>query len=1024
MKKHTESKASPNILVLMKIWLIGVLCAESFYFSQIVASKVYGYINLSPHKTYLLISTVLYLIFVLIYIFYRNSGADFLKIVKSKRIDLAMIFITGIVTSIFLGGIGKPLYQAVVSTLTIHQLLILVVLPLFIILTVWIRAIQVWLISRKKDNAPFFLSDSEKVSKDEDLLDLAESSERFAERIFNQGSSESLVFGVDGPWGVGKTTFINFCKNYWEEKYKDQVLVYIFNPLKYENRENLLEKFIDGLTNTIQKQTFTPEIKPIISRYAQYIRSIKGSIFGFLNIELLGGSYTADDAFKDLEVALTSIDKKIIVIVDDLDRLNLSAVKDLLFTIKKSFTLPNVSYVLCYDAENINALEDKKPDLEKVTEFLEKFVNVKVSLYLRSDKLSNYVTANLETSLTGNSQADPILVSKAIGGLKDIFNSNDFYQYVSFIGDIRKIKRLINTVLLLDIEKTDFDNSDINNQDLIHLLLIYINYPNIFRKIYNTETAGKKGFFSLVSMYEDGYPKTDGNNPHFNESDYKNSVKYSDYIKTVSDNQKFLLNKIFEVSQRLEVMNAGSVSAEVRASLACFNGDLWSGGGRNLEDYLNLIVESSKPQTTGQYKFYLNQKNRLMEGELIETILSNEAFSYEKNENNHKQLWKIIVNSAHDFSAETGSKLISYLSDNIIKYSILEDEEIGLGLRHDLSFYIVKLLDQAGWVDENGTHRSNFDENLSEIVEWVFGEKRHNKAGVIQILSQEDRGILGFFDLLSFRLFCSADRGGNVFNLTRALAKDGNPNAPVDGATRIIAIEEMRKISQKVFEVFKKRYINKKINIFDIIDELSLVDLTSKYHKFTKSKIKSGELKEPDERLRELRSRIKLFTIYQLGSASIDHGIPCGYYDASGSEDKKEIYNEMNDYLFNICFYPGKKKDNLKNYEHFLDYLLMNFVSVFEPVKGRNYIANINQFTKVLDKERLRKYWNDNESVIKKLNLTMSDKSVLTGNYKAFYSKDLEDVYKALDELTLSTESPPAEGVTSTEEVTEEKKVS
>lgn len=1002
MNTITNNKnITTNYLYLIKIWLVGFLSAESLFFSQVISSRLNTYVASNNYESISLILGGFYFVTIFVYLFFRKAHLELVKIIRSKRIDIILIFCSGFASCVYLGGIGTSQFHDIVSRLTINQILVIISFPFVLALPILIREMHLWLAKRKKKEAPFFISDNEKYTKQEDLLDLYEVAERFAERVMNQGSSDSLVFGVDAPWGVGKSTFVNFCKEYWENKHAKQVIVYVFNPLRYENRENLLEKFIDGLIRVIQKHDFIPEIKPLISRYSQLIRNVKGNILGFFDFEIGTNNYSVDDAFEDLETVLSSINKKIIVVIDDLDRLNLSAIKDLLFTVKKSFTLPNVTYVLCYDAENISSLEQEKPDLEKITEFLEKFVNVKVSLYLSSEKLSNYVSTNLEKSLSGNSQADPILVSKAIGGLKNIFNSNDYHYYVLFIGDIRKLKRLINTVLLLDLEKTDFDNSDIDNYDLIHLLLIYINYPNIFRKIYNAETGGKKGFFSAVSQYEDGYPKDDRRTTPFSESEYKNSIKYNEYIKSLSlsKNQLFLLNKIFDVSKRLEQPGRGNVPAEVRASFACFNGDPWSTGGRNLEAYLKLIVQSSKPQPTDQYKFYLNQKNKLLSKVKIEDILSEEPFSYSNSESSHKQLWKIIINSANEFDYQTGNKLIIYLVNNIINYSHFEHEKIGLGLRHDLSFYIVKLLDQAGWVDENGTHRSNFDENVTEIADWILGEGKHTKESILESLSSDKRGVLGLYDLLSFRLYCSADRGGDVFNLTRALSKHGDPNAPTEGSTKIIAIAEMREISQRVFQIFNNKYVKTKKNVFDLIDNLTLDDLIVKYKKFLKAKVKSGEIEDVEQLVAQFKSRMKAFIAYQLGSSSTSFGIACGYYDLQGKNDKNEINKHINDYLFNVCFNPGNNKATRKNYEHFLDYLLINFASVFESVKGRKYIPHIDEFTKVLNKERLLEYWKGNRIKIKSLNLQNEDKTVANGNYIASYKGDLEDVYKLLDKF-------------------------
>lgn len=979
----------------------------SFFLSIPISTVITSYIETNHLEDIALWISFLYFLILLLYLVLRKVPQQAAKIIKSKRVDAVILFVAGILSSIFLNGVGSQIYREFISLLTVEQILVLLSVPLVIVLSFLVRTLHLGLQTRKRGNLPFFVSDDEKKNKKDDLLDLYDIAEKFAERVLNQGSSESLVFGVDAPWGVGKSTFINFCREYWLREHETDVSIYLFNPLKYENRESLLEKFIDGLIGAVQKDSYIPEVKPLASRYASLIRSVRGSLFGLFDFELGNKNYSVDDAFEELEIILSSVDRKVIIVIDDLDRLNLQAIKDLLFTIKKSFTLPNVTYILCYDAENISALELHRPGLEKITEFLEKFVNVKIGLYLSSEKLSAYARANLKKALSGNSQADPLMVSKAMSGLKYIYDSNDYHRYVPFIGDIRKLKRLINLILLLDLEKTDFDNSDFNNQDLIHLLLIYINYPNIFRKIYNSETGGKKGFFSLVSKYEDGYPKDGvGSNPRFSETAYRNSTKYTEYINSdvVSDDQKFLLNKIFNIGERLDQVGRSDISEEETATLACFNGDLWSTGGRNLESYLLLIVRASKPQSLSQYKFYLNQKNKLIGGTQIEEILSDAAFSYSRGENTHKQLWRLIVNSAYEFNSSLGVNLIRFLVKNIVNYSHFEDENIELGLRHDMGFDLVRLLDQAGWVDEKGEHRRNFDENVSEIAEWVFGEGRHNGEGILASLSADDRGILGLYDLLLFRLYCSADRGGGVYNLVNALAKHSDPQAPTDGPTRNIAIAEMRKVSQSVFQIFNTQYIKTKINIFDKINDLTIDNVIGKFSPFLQEKIRLGETKTEDvERtLNSLKSKLTTFIVYQLGASSTSWGIACGYYNPQGVEDDKNgegIRAAINDYLFDICFNPGEKKDIHKNYEHFLNYLLMNFVNFFN-IDEEKLVRSLEGSFKVLSEEKVKKYWKKQRKKIKSLALEGKDKSIIVGDHVANYNADLLEVYKLLDDLT------------------------
>jgi hypothetical protein len=352
-------------------------------------------------------------------------------------------------------------------------------------------------------------------------------------------------------------------------------------------------------------------------------------------------------------------------------------------------------------------------------------------------------------------------------------------------------------------------------------LLIYINYPNIFRKIYNTETGKtsdgrlKRGFFSLIISFDDDYP-AEGENPLAltERNAYKNSVKYTKYLETLTENQQFLLNKIFAVSQRLENPHIDNVPEEIKKTYACFNGDGGWTGGRNLEEYLNLIVKLAKPQKQTQFRFYLKCRDSIRSGQTVENVLSREQFNFSEGENSHEQFWRLVTNSNIEFESLVAVNLITYLLQNITNYSLFTNKDVGVGFRDDLALYLVIMLDRMGWSDQNGKHQVNSEENVAEIAEWIFGENRHQECGVLETLGKEERGVAGFYDLLRFRLFCSADRGGDMFNLQLALSKHGDRQAPTQGSVRDIAIDEMREISQRTFQIFKNHYIDKKKNFF------------------------------------------------------------------------------------------------------------------------------------------------------------------------------------------------------------------
>ncbi|QUH28204.1 KAP family P-loop NTPase fold protein [Vallitalea guaymasensis] len=970
MRQHSKKNKYTyiNYSMLLKSFFVGALISELFILVTVVDKVFWEFPFLPNNECLIWIIRVLYYLIIICYLYMRNYCKKMKVLIKSLRLDLLIFLVWGGILVFVFDGFGTISFENLLRTLAFPQLMALVLLPIIFCVSFFLRNQQVSLVTKLNENS-LFMSDKEVESRSDDKFNFSDKADNFCEKVYNENSSEGLVFGIDAPWGTGKSTFVNLCKEYWNKKYKDEIIVYTFNPLRYENKEKMLDKFIFGLINEIKNHIFVPEIEWLISQYAKIIKDSKPSfsVMG-LGFKLPSVNQSIDDIFERLESALKNIDKKIIIIIDDLDRLNFSAIKEMLFVIKKAFTLSNISYVLCYDTENIGKLEKTNFDTENVMEFLEKFINVKTSIFLDNKLLLKYFIDKKDESLSENIMADPVLISKAIEGVKDIFESNDYYRYLPFIGDARKLKRLINTILLLNIEKTDFDNCDFNKKDLTNLLLIYINYPNIFRTIYNTETAGKNGFFSVLVK---------------DKEKYKNSSLYENYLRNLSENQKFILDEVFNVTQRIKDK---TINQEILTSYACFNGSEWNGNNRNLERYLNLIINTSFPAKIEQYRFYVNCVHELLLNKTIEDLFNSKEFSLENGEDTHEQFWRTLVNNVYEITNYKKTKeIIGYALKNLNKYSLLKIRSF----RETLIIFIVKLLNDIGWIDKNIKQYDNTDKNIAKIAEWIFGEGDFKEEGVLNILGEEEKGVLALYDILNFRISCHESRGLDIFNLTRALVNHINPKISVKDINKDFVKNEMREISQNIFMTFKSRYIEQQKNIFDEIDKLTLNDVGG-YN--SSNKIKGEGI---NNEFSLLKFKMKSFIIYQLGNTiNDDTGIGCGYYDVSGNKDSKGINKEFNEYLFEICF--KAENNSTTNYTHFLDYLLAHL--------SRDYVLDINLILNVLDKNSLITYWKHRRNDIKALKFESKNIQIITGSYTASYDKHLVDIYKVLDALLPSNE--------------------
>jgi hypothetical protein len=833
----------------------------------------------------------------------------------------------------------------------------------------------------KNTEKSVFLDDKPIEYFKKDVFNFKEKAKKFSDMVFNNGASSSLTFGLDAPWGTGKTSFINLCKIYWK-KLNNRIIVYQFSPLVYKNKNDLLEQFLVGLVNKIGTDGFNPERSVTIFLY-QKILKISPLKFVYKGIdlkELIFPDFLAS-FFKKITSELREKNKKIIVIIDDLDRVDFSDIKDILFIIKATLQLPYISYVLCYDTQNMMLFEKNKLEYEKINAFLEKFINIKYTIFIDRNSIINYFSKPFLIDDKG-------IYKDLIYGLKEIFNGKNQQYYSTFLGDARKVKRLFNTMLVLDIEKLDFYNTDINVQDLINLLIIYIYYPDVFRVIYETETKGKQGFFSVVTVLN-GSEYTIENSERYREFMKKNEVEKNSLLN-------FLLKEIFDVKTRLNFKDKIVLEKDnllAKRTYACFNGaglfDL--GKNRNLEKYLNLIVDMKKPLKLEEYQSYINFVNNVLENkEKIEDVFKN----LEKEED-HLRFWREMTNRSFltTKNQDNFKKALSFAVKNIKNYSLIKMESNRGSLRDAMSIIIAKMLNIVTTIkSENGVPNLEAIEN-NKITQLIFGDGTKKNFAVLNLLKGDS--VLDLYDLLQFRLSCCLNRSGGFYNLTDALLKDENKTGMTDGNQNKLVIREMRRISQEIFAFFRKMYINCKKNIFDEIENINIANICGTINNINKKEA-------TDNDLIQIKSNLKLFIIYQLSTKDIYLGIGCGFYDEEGNKDGAQIHKLMNEYLFNICFNP---KINENNKQCFVEFLLLNiYRSTDYYSKGK---VNIQSVLNSLDEKMLIEYWLKNSGDVRKC---------ITGEKVKAYivdvlgvDCDIEKIYNKLDEFVEQIEKEKLE---------------
>ena len=79
----------------------------------------------------------------------------------------------------------------------------------------------------------------------DDVLERTDIAEQFAKRVLDLDVSEGAVVGVFGPWGSGKTSFVNLARTVFD---REEVPVLEFNPWLFSGADQLVGRFFTELS--------------------------------------------------------------------------------------------------------------------------------------------------------------------------------------------------------------------------------------------------------------------------------------------------------------------------------------------------------------------------------------------------------------------------------------------------------------------------------------------------------------------------------------------------------------------------------------------------------------------------------------------------------------------------------------------------------------------------------------------------------------------------------------------------------
>ncbi len=354
------------------------------------------------------------------------------------------------------------------------------------------------------------------MSKVDDRLNRSGFSKALANLIGCWRKKPSLVIGLFGDWGTGKSSIKNMVVEALNEEKGNGPAIVEFSPWQFSDPNSLLEAFFREIGAAIGKPSGTNEeaTKKRVARWKKYsgvlsvaaivARALKSatdspqptplSLFSGALSTAVGttaevvkvgveavesdatlGTLSLFELKSSIADDLSDLESPILVILDDIDRLAKDEIRLVLQLVKANADFPNIIYLLlAHRAVLTAALAEVAP--EKGEAFLEKIVQVSFDVpQLNRKQLRAVLLKGLDDILAGKNLNERFEKDRWASILPEI---------MLFFQNLREVNRFLSSLAFHVELFRNGETFEVNPIDLIGLEVLRTFEPGVFQRLH------------------------------------------------------------------------------------------------------------------------------------------------------------------------------------------------------------------------------------------------------------------------------------------------------------------------------------------------------------------------------------------------------------------------------------------------------------------------------------------------------------------------------------------------------------